>query len=118
MVCRLDANAKLPDWLSGEFISVTRTSEELSIVCEQLDIADIAAEKDWRAFKVLGPLDFSEIGILARLSEVLAKNSISIFVISTYDTDYLLVKENKLLRAIEALNNDGHEVEVLSEEEY
>jgi len=80
MVCRLNANAKLPDWLSGEFISITRTSEELSIVCEQVDTVDIAAEKDWRALKVQGPLDFSEIGILARLSEVLAKNGISIFV--------------------------------------
>ena len=88
MVCRLDADAKLPDWLSGEFISITRTSEELSIVCEQLDAVDILAEKDWRALKVLGPLDFSEIGILARLSGVLARDSISIFVISTYDTGY------------------------------
>ncbi|HHO56761.1 MAG TPA: ACT domain-containing protein [Trueperaceae bacterium] len=110
MVCRLEPTAKIPEWLSGSFISITRTREELSIVCEQFEIEDVLAEKDWRAFMVAGPLDFSEIGILAKLSDTLAKESISIFVISTYDTDYLLVKEKKLLQAIEAFKNDGHEI--------
>ncbi len=112
MVVRLDAKSQLPNCLSGDFISITRTTDELSIVCEQNNIENIKAEKNWRAFKVLGPLDFSEIGILANLARILADAKISIFVISSFDTDYLLVKEQLLTKAIKALENAGHIVEV------
>lgn len=112
MVVRLEANAEIPKWLSGDFVSITRTIDELSIVCEQKDIAGLKIEKDWRVLKILGPLDFSEIGILANIAEILAKEKISIFVISSYDTDYILVKEVSLAKAIKALEKAGHIVEV------
>ena len=84
----------MPSWASGPFLAVTRTDQELSIVCVDKDLPK-AVERDapWRALRVVGPLDFSEIGILAGLSSALAAASLSIFVISTYLTDILLVRE-------------------------
>lgn len=67
-------------------------------------------EGDWRVFKVLGPLDFSLVGILARISAVMAEQGISIFAVATYDTDYILVKEDKVQVAIETLRNAGYEI--------
>ena len=104
-VCRLDSSMDIASWgVKGDSFSVTKTKEELSIVCLESNVPPhIQAEKGWRAFKVEGPLDFSLTGILASLAQPLAQAKISIFAISTYDTDYLLIKEDKLQGAIEVL---------------
>lgn len=111
-VCRLDKNELIPEWAqNSDFFSITKTSDELSIVCSQDNIPDdIKCEKDWRILKVEGPLDFSLVGILASISAVLAKARISIFAISTYDTDYILVKNNDIDKAIASLINEKYEV--------
>lgn len=111
-VCRLDSQAAVPSWTSdGSFFSITRTPEELSIVCPDENVPeDAVCERDWRAFKVEGPLDFTETGILAALAGPLAGAGVSIFAVSTYDTDYVLMKEEQLDVAITALSSDGHEI--------
>jgi hypothetical protein len=111
-VCQLGPSVGIPTWAQqGKFYSISRTEDELSIVCSQDNVPDgIKCDSNWRALKVEGPLDFSLIGILASLANTLANVEISIFAISTYDTDYLLVKEDKLERAIEALQEAGHQV--------
>lgn len=93
----------------SEFYSISKTEDELSIVCSSS--TQLNAEKteiDWSCIKVLGPLDFSLTGILADISAVLAEAEISIFAISTYDTDYILVKSEKLPGAKEALLASGY----------
>lgn len=109
-VCRLHPSAAIPGWVNKTlFTSITRTEDELSIVCEMKQVPEeIQCEKDWRILKVVGPLDFALVGILANISRVLAEASISIFAISTYDTDYILVKEKDLDAAISALSLDNH----------
>lgn len=111
-VCRLDKTALIPEWAqNSDFFSITRTSDELSIVCIDDNIpVHVKCEKDWRVLKVQGPLDFSLIGILASISAVLAQKGISIFAISTYDTDYILVKNKDIDDAIESLIKEGYEV--------
>lgn len=111
-VCRLDAGAAIPAWASqGNFFSTTRTNDELSVVCESSQVpANVKSEKDWRAFKVQGPLEFSLTGILAALANPLAQAGISIFAVSTFDTDYVLVKSENLDAAISTLTRAGHEV--------
>lgn len=111
-VCRLDEFDLIPEWAkNGEFFSITRTLDELSIVCIQEDIPDdIKCERDWRALKIEGPLDFALVGILASISTILAQYKISIFAISTYDTDYILVKDGDIDNAIEALVNEQYKV--------
>jgi len=110
---RLAADAPLPPWAAqGGFFSVTRTSDELSVVC----LADrvpsgVATETGWRALKVKGPFALSEIGVLATLAAPLALAKVSLFPISTFDTDYLLVSEKQLDVAIAALKDAGHSVE-------
>jgi uncharacterized protein len=106
-VYRLDSGSAIdfPEDPAGGFISVTRTAEELSVVCrEELVPQDCAQEKGFRLFKVEGPLDFSLTGILATLLHPLAAAGIAVFTISTYDTDYLMVKAGKLDEAISALS--------------
>lgn len=111
-VCRLDKTDSIPNWAKdSDFFSITKTLDELSIVCSQQNIPnDIKCEKDWRILKIEGPLDFSLIGILASISTILAQKEISIFAVSTYDTDYILVKDNDVDNAIEALVNEGYEI--------
>lgn len=95
-VARLEPNAPIPDWASAPaapLLSITRTADELSIVAPDGVVPDeVKAERDFIAFVVVGPLDFSLTGILARLTAALAKASIPVFAISTFDTDYLLVR--------------------------
>jgi hypothetical protein len=109
-VCKL---SKITDmnW-NGDFFFVGRTDEELSLVCKTEDAPSGTIERDdgWRGFRIQGVLDFSLIGILSRLSGVLAENKIGIFAVSTYNTDYILVKEENLDRAKEALNAAGYTV--------
>lgn len=111
-VCRLNSGDDIPGWVTaGEFFSITRTSDELSVVCREQSIPDdVQAEKSWRILKVLGPVDFSLTGILAAISAILAASQISIFAISTYDTDYILVKEKDIDHSIDALKNTGYEI--------
>jgi uncharacterized protein len=102
-VARFDPCCKIPLWgieCSG-FRSITKTKDELSIVCSEESVpSDVKAEKGWRALKVEGPLDFGLTGILSSLAAPLAEAKISIFAISTFDTDYILVKKENLEKAI------------------
>ncbi|MFZ1387062.1 MAG: ACT domain-containing protein [Thiolinea sp.] len=109
-VHRFKPNTKIPEQiLAGEFFSISRTQDELSIVCSsQLQLASDKAETDWSCIKVLGPLDFSLTGILAKISGVLAEAKISIFALSTFDTDYILVKTEKLEAAKKVLEKAGY----------
>lgn len=111
-VCRLTPDAVLPGWAEGSgFFSVTRTHDELSIVCDVARVPDdVIAERGWRALRVAGSLAFTEVGVLAALSAVLAGADVSIFAISTYDTDYLLVQERDLDSATRALRDAGHQM--------
>jgi hypothetical protein len=96
----------------SDFYSVTKTQDELSVVSKQLDsVSDmLEINKDWRIFKLSGPLDFSLIGIIAEVSRIFKENKIPIFTISTYETDYILVKSRDLNRAIDSLKANGHEI--------
>lgn len=111
-VCRLNKNDEIPKWIfQEEFFSITKTDEELSVVCLQDKIKEnIKCEKDWRILKIEGPLDFSLIGILSKISTLMANNDISIFAISTYDTDYILIKEESINKAIEVLENNNYNI--------
>ncbi len=111
-ICRLDPAAPIPSWVTTrDFVSITRTSDELSIVCAQRDVpADIRCERGWRALKVEDKLDFALTGIIASLAAPLADAGISIFAISTFDTDYLLVKETNLPRSVQVLSAAGHKI--------
>ena len=106
------ADAPVPGWARGDFVSITRTPEELSVVCAETALPADApqAELGWRALQVAGPLNFELTGILSSISEPLADAEISLFALSTYDTDYVLVREADLERAIEALEGAGHSV--------
>ena len=100
------------DLLSGGFCSIARTDDEISVVCETANVPErpISREDGWRAFKVEGPLDFSLVGILANISRALADAGVGLFAVSTYNTDYILVKKENLLRALEALRAAGYEI--------
>ena len=95
-----------------DFVFFSKTDEELSLVCRTgsapKDSVDV--ENGWKGLRIQGKLDFSLIGILSKLSTILADNGISIFVISTYDTDYILVKEDRLESAVTALEKNGYQV--------
>lgn len=108
-VCRLSANDLIPSWVDkSNFWTITKTQDELSIVCQQSNIPeDVKSERGWKIIKVNGVLDFGLTGILASLATPLALHKISIFALSTFDTDYILVKENKLEAAKLALINAG-----------
>ena len=112
-VCRLERLAELPVWaMRSNLLSITRTADELSVVCDQSEVPDsIKCERDWKCLKVAGPLNFELTGVLASLASPLAEADVSIFAISTYETDYLLVKEDKLALALEALRATGHQIE-------
>jgi hypothetical protein len=110
-VCRLAAHDEWPAWLPVHgLVSLTRTSDELSIVCAKGAIpAGVRCEPGWRALAVAGPLDFGLTGVLASIATPLAEAGISIFAISTFDTDYVLVKHERLEDAVEALRRAGHD---------
>ena len=113
-ICRLDARAAVPDWTerSSEFLTISRTAEELSITAvQQVVPADVACVRDYRALRVRGPLPLDLIGILAAIADPLAYAGLSIFAISTYDTDYVLVKARDLETALGVLKQAGHQVE-------
>ncbi len=111
-ICRLAADAGVPAWATGGgFSSVTRTADELSVVCaEDVVPAGAKCERGWRILQVAGPLEFSLTGVLADIAAPLADAGVSIFAISTFDTDYVLVKDENLARAVDVLRAVGHRV--------
>ena len=111
-ISRLAADALLPDWATqGRFFSVTRTGDELSIVTELSCVpVGVQSQSGWRVLKVHGPFVLSEIGVLSALASPLAGAKISLFAISTFETDYLLVASSTLSAAIAALERAGHTV--------
>jgi hypothetical protein len=111
-ICRLPVDVAVPNWAwAGELTSITSTDDELSLVCAAADVPDdVEHSAGWRAFKVRGPLDFHLVGILSGLSTALADAGISIFAISTYETDYILVRDAELDDAKQALSNAGYSI--------
>ena len=102
----------MPEWAVGEgFFCVTQTAEELSIVCEETRVpAGVRVERDWVAMKLEGPFPFAMTGVLTSFLQPLAEAVVPIFVVSTFDTDYVLMKRDKLEVAIRALGTAGHEL--------
>ena len=104
-VCRFPADSALPPWVlhaEAEFFSITRTPGEMSVVCAEDDLPPSVSEhveRDWRAFELVGPIPFSTTGVISGLTAPLAAAGIPVFVVSTYDTDYLLVKAAHFARA-------------------
>ena len=98
--------------LDTDFYFIAKTDEEVSLVCKTEDAPQNTVERDdgWRAFRIQGVLDFSLIGILAKLSSILAEHKIGIFAVSTYNTDYILVKEENYERALTVLASEGYSV--------
>jgi hypothetical protein len=112
-ILRLDPDDAVPDWVyDSPFWSVTRSDSELSIVCSEEDLPDeTRAERGWCALELIGPLDFTLTGVVASLVSPLADDKVPVFVLSTFETDYLLVRENDLARAVESLRAAGHSVD-------
>ena len=109
-VCKVRATADID--LSRDFYFIGKTDEEISLVCITADTPESTLERDdgWRGFRIQGVLDFSLIGILSKISSILADNKIGIFAVSTYNTDYILVKEENFERALTALADEGYTV--------
>ena len=111
-ISRLAPDAPIPSWATeGPFFSVTRTGDELSIVCELSRVpVGVQSQSGWRVFKVHGPFVLTEIGVLSALAAPLAEAKLSLFAISTFDTDYLLVASETLSAAVAALEQTGHKI--------
>ena len=112
-VARLPGTAALPGWADGPgLVSITRREGELSIVCAEARVpAEVRAERGWRALEVEGPLDFQELGVMHGLTGPLAGAGVSVLAVSTYDTDVLVVRQETLARAVEALRAAGYAVD-------
>lgn len=111
-VCRLDAGKPVPAWAwSGAVCSVTRTPDELSIICSADAVpADVRREGDWRCLQLRGPFPFTMTGVLRAVLAPLAEAGIGILALSTYDTDYVWVKEQLLEQALASLREAGHQI--------
>jgi len=109
-VCKLKSAGELP--AEKEFWFAARTDGEISLVCKTSDCPSDTLEKDdgWKGFRIEGVLDFSLIGILSKISSILAENKIGIFAVSTYNTDYIFVKEENFEKAMQVLKNEGYNV--------
>jgi uncharacterized protein len=110
-VVRLHPGSELPEWVEkGPFRSVTRTDNEVSVVCRDHDVPEgESVDRGWTVLEVMGPLDFSLTGVIASLVAPLAEADMPIFVISTFESDYVLVRSADLARAADALEGAGHE---------
>ncbi|MDC0246577.1 ACT domain-containing protein [Deltaproteobacteria bacterium] len=108
---RLALDASLPEAVSEcDFYSLSKTAEEISLVCpEKIAVTSEKSNPDWKCLKVAGPLDFKLTGILSAITDVLAEEKISIFAISTFDTDYILIKREYLANAVSALERAGYQ---------
>jgi uncharacterized protein len=109
-IVRLPPDEAIPSWAHGAFVSITRTSDELSIVCNEGDVPDAVADRGWRCLKLAGPFNLDQTGIAAAFTSVLAEAGIAVFVIATYDTDYVLVRDAALEEASKALRAAGYTV--------
>jgi len=111
-ICRLDPEDGIADWdPSDGFLSITFTETEISVVCEEaMAPAGAKCERGWRCLRVDGPLDFEMVGVLASLTRALADAGISVFALSTFETDYVLIRGTVLDQAIEALGGAGHTI--------
>jgi len=111
-ISRLDAGSPVPSWATqGPFFSVTRTGDELSVVTELSRVPPgVQSQPGWRVLKVHGPFVLSEIGVLSALATPLAEAKISLFAVSTFDTDYLLVASESVAAAIATLERAGHTI--------
>ena len=111
-ICVFESDTPIPDWaVTASLCSITRTDKELTVVCPQNIIpADIKHERDWRCFRIDGSFDLNQIGVISSLAAPLAQAGISIFVVSSYDTDYILVKEQKVEQAVAVLSDNGHSI--------
>ena len=112
VIVRLPRETALPSWATqGEFFSVTRTADELSLVCAAQYVPEnMRGQGRWRALKVHGPFALTEVGVLASLAAPLADAQISLFTVSTFDTDYLLINAMQLGEAMETLRRAGHRI--------
>lgn len=111
-IARLDRDAAVPDWARGRFVNVARTPDELSIVCAEVHVPDdVVHERGKIALGIVGTVPMTTIGVLAALCGALAEARVPVFVISTYDTDWLLVSADKFGDARRALEGAGHRVE-------
>src|SRR5262249_10821515 len=105
-VCRLAPDSPWPEWARGDLVSITRTREELSVVCAEAVVPeDVRREGDWRCLQVVGPIDFAAVGVVTSLVTPLSEAGITVFVLSTFDTDFLMVKYEDLKRALLALTD-------------
>jgi uncharacterized protein len=111
-ISRLAPTAPIPEWATqGSFFSITRTGDELSVVCEHSRVpAGVQSQPRWCVFKVHGPFGLTEVGVLSALASTLAEEEISLFAISTFDTDHLLVASETLSTAMTALERAGHQI--------
>jgi hypothetical protein len=111
-IAKFPCDAEIPAWAAGAaFFSVTRTLEELSVVTAEASVpAELNASRGWRMFKVHGPFSFDETGVVAALANPLARVGVGIFVISTFDTDYLLVQHEEIPVVVETLEHAGHKI--------
>ncbi|MDF1749896.1 MAG: ACT domain-containing protein [Alphaproteobacteria bacterium] len=111
-ICRLDANAAVPEWADGPgFVSISRSDEELSILCPQHRIQDgIKCDRDWTCYKLLGPFAFDETGIVLSVIRPLSEEGLGIFIVSTFDGDHLLVKTKDVDRAHQLLTGANHTI--------
>ena len=109
---RLAPDASLPEAISDcDFYSLSKTADELSLVCpEHLAVKSEKSSPDWKCLKVAGPLDFKLTGILAGITDVLAKERISVFAISTFDTDYILIQKQNLTNPVYVLERSGYQI--------
>ena len=107
-VCKVEALADMD--MTTDFFFIGKTDEELSLVCKTEDVPAKTIERDdgWKGFRIQGTLDFSLIGILSKLSGILADHKIGIFAVSTYNTDYIIVKEENFDRALKVLASEGY----------
>ena len=113
-VCKLISADAMP--ADTDFCFTAKTDEEISLVCKTEDVPEktLARDDGWKGFRITGVLDFSLIGILSKISSILAENKIGIFAVSTYNTDYIFVKEENFDKAIKALKDSGYDITELT----
>ena len=111
-ICRLDATAEVPGWATnGSFCSITRTPNELSVICDEAQVPlETRAERGFSCIQLQGPFGFQEIGILELFLGPLARSGVPVFALSTYDTDWILVQKKHWENALSALGRAGHEL--------
>ena len=111
-IVRLESKSQIPYWVnSGEFFSITSTKDEVSIICPEKNVPQgITCDSGWRAIKIEGPFDLELTGVAVSVAGPISNSGIGVFIIATYDTDYVLVKEVLLNKALSALTNAGHSI--------